>query len=125
VDLIHPLLLVPLPFPQAHSQPGPVVPSSSGGVPTESRRVIKFLGLLVSGSSSTTSVDTTDSSFSAISTPPSEPDRAVKIISEEIAQVSSTFSLTEEEDPLFQVVACLDALQDNLSYWVLQPHPVE
>ncbi|KIJ91933.1 hypothetical protein K443DRAFT_685584 [Laccaria amethystina LaAM-08-1] len=76
--------------------------------------MIKFLVLFVSGSSSTTSVDTTDSSSSAISTPPPEPDWAVKTISEEITQVSSTFSLTEEEDPLFQMVACLDALQDNL-----------
>lgn len=115
-DLIHPLPLVPLPAPQAHSQPGPVVPSPSGGVPTESRGVIKFLGLLVSGSSSTTSIDTTDSSSSAISTPPPEPDRAVKTISEEIAQVSSIFSLTEEEDPLFQTAARLDALRDNLCH---------
>jgi hypothetical protein len=110
-DLIHPPPLVPLPAPQAHSRPGPV-PSPSGGA-TESCGMIKFLGLLVSGSSSTTSVDTTGS---AISTPPSEPNRAVKNISEEIAQVFSTFSLTEEEDPLFQTAARLDALRDNLCH---------
>ena len=115
-DLIHPLPLVPLPAPPAHPLSGPVVPSPSGGVPTESRGVIKFLGLLVSGSSSTTSVDTTASSSSAISTPPPEPDRSVKTLSEEIAQISSTFSLTEEEDPLFQTAARLDALRDNLHH---------
>ncbi|KIJ95346.1 hypothetical protein K443DRAFT_683080 [Laccaria amethystina LaAM-08-1] len=78
--------------------------------------MIKFLGLLVSGSSSTTSVDTTGSTSSAISTPPPEPNRAVKSISEEIAQVSSTFSLTEAEDSLFQTAARLDALRDNLCH---------
>jgi hypothetical protein len=78
--------------------------------------MIKFLVLFVSGSSSTTSVDTTDSSSSAISTPPTEPHRAVKTISEEPAQFSSIFSLTEEEDPLFQMAACLDALRDNLCH---------
>jgi len=113
-DLIHPLPLVPLPAPQAHSQPGPVIPSPVGGVPTESGGMIKFLGLLVTGSSSTISVHTTGSS--SISTPPPEPDRTVKTISEGIAQVSSTFSLTEEEDPLFQTAARLDALRDNLCH---------
>jgi protein-tyrosine phosphatase len=78
--------------------------------------MIKFLVLFVSGSSSTTSVDTTDSSSSAISTPPPEPDWAVKTISEEIAQVSSTFSLTEEEDSLFHTAAHLDAVRDNLCH---------
>jgi hypothetical protein len=65
-DMIHPLPLAPLPAPQAHSQPGPVVPSLSEGAPTENRGMIKFLGLLVSGSSSTTSADTTHSSSSAM-----------------------------------------------------------
>ena len=70
--------------------------------------MIKFLVLLVNGSSSTISVDTTGSL--SISTPPPEPERAVKTISEEIVQVSSTFSLMGEEDPLFQMVAHLDVL---------------
>ena len=99
-----------------HPRPGPVVPSPSGGVPTESRAMIKFLGLFVYGSSSTARVDTAGLSFSTVMTLRSEPDRAVKTFSEEIAQVSSTLSLSEEEDPLFQTAARLDALRDNLRH---------
>jgi len=44
-DLLHPLPLIPLSAPQAHSQPRPVISSPSGGVPTESCGMIKFLGL--------------------------------------------------------------------------------
>ena len=40
----------------------------------------------------------------------------MKTISEEIAQVSSAFALTEEEDPLVQTAARLDAFRGNLCY---------
>ena len=51
-----------------------------------------------------------------------ELDRAMKTISEEIAQVSSAFALTEEEDPLVQTAARLDALRDNPGHIVYSNH---
>ncbi|TFK69869.1 hypothetical protein BDN72DRAFT_839907 [Pluteus cervinus] len=85
-----------------------------------------FLGLLRSGSSSSTSVDSLPASLgrrSSLSSFTAEPERTVNAIAQELAQTAPAMTSVPTElpsgnshDPLVRTASLLDALKDNLEY---------